>query len=289
MADGGTRVALVTGTSTGIGHATALRLARDGYQVHASVRTVESGADLLARATDESLDVRLVVLDVADDDSVRDGIAGVLATTGRIDVLVANAGIGSGSAVEETPIDVWREVLETNLLGAIRCAQAVLPGMRARGSGCLVAISSQAGRLALPTLGAYAASKWALEGVWETMALEVARSGVRCVLVEPGAIITATLTKGRPPAPVTAYAHTGAAFVSVILDDFAQGSPADVVADVVSQAIATDEPRLRWPCGQGAQRNLDARSRLTDEAWVALGAPTDDTELVAGFRRALGL
>jgi NAD(P)-dependent dehydrogenase (short-subunit alcohol dehydrogenase family) len=283
-------VALVTGTSTGIGHATALRLGRDGYVVHATVRTLESGADLAARAADEGLDVRLVVMDVADDASVRDAVAGVLATSGAVDVLVANAGVGSGSAVEETPIDVWREVLEINLLGAIRCAQAVLPGMRARGSGCLVAISSQAGRIALPSLGAYVASKWALEGVWETMAFEVARAGIRCVLVEPGAIITATLTKGRPPAvPVSAYAHSSGAFVSVILDDFGQGSQPDVVADAVAEAIATDDPRLRWPCGQGAARNLAARARLTDEQWIALGAPADDDELVAGFRRAMGL
>ncbi len=128
-------VALVTGTSTGIGQATALHLARQGFDVHAGLRTVESGAELLKSASAESLRVTPIMLDVNDDDSVRQGVRQVLDAAGGVDVLINNAGIGGGGAIEDVPLDFAKRLFETNYFGAIRMMRAVLPGMRARRAG----------------------------------------------------------------------------------------------------------------------------------------------------------
>ena len=134
-------VSLVTGRSTGIGTAIALRLAREGHTVHASVRTEASGAGLLEEAGE--LDLSLVIMDVDDDESVTTGIESVIEQSGRVDVLVNNAGIAGGlGAIEEIPVEVFESVFNTNLLGGVRCIQAVLPGMRERGEGAIVNITS---------------------------------------------------------------------------------------------------------------------------------------------------
>src|SRR5262249_46710089 len=135
-------VALVTGTSTGIGQATTLHLARQGFDVHAGLRTVESGAELLELARAQSLSVTPIILDVNHDHSVRHAVQGVLEAAGVIDVLVNNAGIAGGGAIEDVPLDFAKRVFETNYFGAIRTIQAVLPTMRARRAGAIVNVSS---------------------------------------------------------------------------------------------------------------------------------------------------
>ena len=167
-------VALVTGTSTGIGQATALHLARQGFDVHAGLRTVESGAELLKSASAESLRVTPIVLDVNDDDSVRQGVRQVLDAAGGVDVLVNNAGIGGGGAVEDVPLDFAKRLFETNYFGAIRMMRAVLPGMRARRVGAIVNVSSVAGRVAVAAHGHYCAAKHAL------VAASLVRHEIRC-------------------------------------------------------------------------------------------------------------
>ena len=177
--------AVVTGSSTGIGYAIALRLARDGHHVIATMRN-PSSSDIADVAKDEGLDLETKALDVCSDESVAALFGGIT----DVDILVNNAGISIGRAVEEASLDDFRQTMETNFFGTIRCTKAVLPKMRERMSGCIATVTSQAGRLAVPTLSPYAASKWALEAAMEALAAETAMFGMRVVLIEPGAILT---------------------------------------------------------------------------------------------------
>ena len=156
---------IVTGTSTGIGFAAAVALARAGHDVFATMRDPARSPELQALATKENLSITIVPLDVDSDASVSRGIAKIQEMRGRVDVLVNNAGIGQLGSVEEMPLDQFRQVMETNFFGALRCIQAVLPGMRARQSGRIINVTSVAGKLASAGQSAYCASKFALEAV----------------------------------------------------------------------------------------------------------------------------
>ena len=156
-------IALVTGTSSGIGLATAVTLARSGHTVIATMRNLDGAGGLRNIASAEKLPVTVTALNVDDDASVSHAVGNVLAENGRIDVLVNNAGVGGGGSVEEVPMAVFRQTTETNFFGALRCIKAVIPGMRERRHGCIVNVTSIAGRIAMAPLESYAASKWAFE------------------------------------------------------------------------------------------------------------------------------
>jgi NAD(P)-dependent dehydrogenase (short-subunit alcohol dehydrogenase family) len=163
-------IALVTGTSSGLGLATAVSLARAGHTVTATMRNLDGGADLRQIIAKEKLPITLTALDVDDDDSVHDAFAKVVAEHGWIDILVNNAGIpGAAGGVEEIPFNVFQQVMETNFFGALRCIKAVVPSMRERRKGTIVNITSLAGRIARASLAPYAASKWALEALSECL------------------------------------------------------------------------------------------------------------------------
>ena len=182
-----TTISVVTGANSGIGRATAIHLAAQGHVVFGTVRSLDKAGKLLAMATAAGVDINLVELDVASDESVRDGFADILrATDGIVDVLVNNAGVGGNAVVEECPPSVHLEVMNVNLCGAVRCLQQVLPGMRQRGHGTIINVTSVVGRLAALAQSPYVASKWALEGLSEELAQEVAPFGVRVVIIEPG-------------------------------------------------------------------------------------------------------
>ena len=270
---------LITGCSTGIGYATALRLARDGHDVIATMRTPDA-CDLGVIAKDEELSLELRALDVTDGAAVDALIQSVLAERGAVDVLVNNAGISVGGAVEEASLDAFASVMETNFFGALRCTKAVLPSMRERGSGTIVSVTSQGGRIAVPTLSTYSASKFALEAVMEILASEVASFGIRVAIIEPGAILTPIIGKDEPRDTDGPYATAHRRFMALAFHDFGRGSTPDVVADTIAEAISTESPKLRWPCGQGAQRNLDTRASMSDEDTIAMwNAPDDDSFL----------
>src|ERR1700679_296830 len=188
-------IAFVTGTSTGIGMATAISLARAGHTVYAGMRNPQRSAELHEAVARENLGIRTVAQDVDSDASARDAIGQALAEAGRIDVLVNNAGVGTMGSVEETSLSDFRSTMETNFFGALRCIQAVLPGMRERGSGCIVNVTSVAGRLAISPQAPYASSKWALEALSECLAEEVKNFGIRVAIVEPGVIATPIFEK----------------------------------------------------------------------------------------------
>jgi len=179
-------VALITGSSSGIGEATATTLAALGYRVFASGRTLENVEHLRGR----SPSVEIMEMDVADEDSVRRGVQRVLDAAGRIDVVVNNAGFAIFGAVEDLDREALRRQFEVNVFGAMSVCRAVLPGMRRRGSGCIVNVSSLAGRIAPPLLGAYCASKFALEALSDSLRVEARPFGIHVVVLEPGAIIT---------------------------------------------------------------------------------------------------
>ncbi len=202
-------IAVVTGSSTGIGLATAATLARAGHTVYATMRNPKTGGEeLRATAEHEHLPLRITALDVDSDESVKTTFGNIISEAGRIDVLVNNAGIGGGGAVEETPIAAFRATMETNFFGALRCIHAVVPGMRESRSGCIVNITSVAGRFSSAPQAAYASSKFALEALSECLAQEMKAFGVRVAIVEPGVIATPIFGKLQPPPGDSKYPHS---------------------------------------------------------------------------------
>src|SRR5208283_3177354 len=176
--------ALITGTSTGIGLATALNLGRAGHTVYATMRNPSRAPELAERASQEKLPIKISVMDVDSDSSVKTGIANIQKDAGQIDVLVNNAGVERNGSVEELPLADFRAVMETNYFGPLRCIQAVVPQMRQRKSGCIINVASVAGRIATSPLASYTASKFALEAVSEALAQEMKMFGVRVAIVE---------------------------------------------------------------------------------------------------------
>jgi len=283
-------VAVVTGANSGIGRATAIHFATQGFSVVGTVRDRDRATKLGAMAADRDVEVELVELDVADDDSVRRGFEEILDRAGRVDVLVNNAGIGGNGVVEETHPSDYLEVMNVNLCGAVRCTQAVLPGMRERGSGAIVNVTSVAGRVAALAQSPYVASKWALEGVSEGLAQELAPFGIRVVIVEPGVTKSAIFAKtidfphatGAYDAPYQRMFQMYAAGIPNATDPFD-------VAEVIHHAVTTDEPRLRYVTSWGADELIRGRERMTDADWVSLCAIPDDNTYYARFEQLFGL
>jgi NAD(P)-dependent dehydrogenase (short-subunit alcohol dehydrogenase family) len=272
------QTAIVTGSSTGIGFATGLRLAREGCRVYATVRSEASGAALIEAA--RTLPLSLLVLDVDDDTSVADGIASVIAAEGRIDILVNNAGIAIGDAIERTPLETFQAVMNTNMWGTLRCIQGVLPTMRDQRGGCIVNVTSIAGRVALPGQGAYSASKWAAEALSETLAAETAPFGIRVAIVEPGVVITPIFDKAaqRPLDTTSPYFKWTMRTGRLLLAGLVDPSTSDETADVIWRAITTDTPVLRHRVGRDAETVAVARSSITDEDWIAGLVVEDDAQ-----------
>jgi NAD(P)-dependent dehydrogenase (short-subunit alcohol dehydrogenase family) len=279
--------ALVTGTSSGIGLATAVALARSGHTVAATMRNLESGVEIRKIAAEERLPIHLSALDVDDDASVREAFAKVVAQHGPIDILVNNAGVPGGGAVEETPLEEFRRVMETNFFGALRCIKAVVAGMRERRRGTIVNVTSVAGRTATAPMASYAASKWALEALSECLAQEMRAHNVRVAIVEPGVIATAIFNKFSPLPPDSPYPHARriqALFAAAL----ANPTPPSVVADLIRDIVNGDSWRLRYPAGPDAAPGLKRRASKTDEQVIEEAAQSDD-EFVARIKRETGL
>ena len=189
-------VSVVTGANSGIGRATAIHLAQQGHTVYGTVRSIDKATKLRSMSADADVEIKLVELDVADDESVRAGFAEILGETdGVVDVLVNNAGIGGNAVAEECPPSTYLDVMNVNLCGAVRCLQQVLPGMRSRKNGAIVNITSIVGRIAALAQSPYVTSKWALEGLSEGLAQEVAPFGIRVSIIEPGVTKSAIFAK----------------------------------------------------------------------------------------------
>jgi NAD(P)-dependent dehydrogenase (short-subunit alcohol dehydrogenase family) len=239
------RSVLITGASAGIGWACAETLHAAGWAVTGASRrgTAPAGCSGL-------------VMDVDDDESVRAGVAGVLARHGRIDALVAAAGWGLAGAVEQCSVAEAKAQLETNFWGSVRVVQQVLPAMRASGAGRIVLVSSLGGLIAIPFQAFYTASKFALEGFGEALAYEVAPFGIQVTLVEPGNISTDFTGSRRTAAAATGPLY-GPAFtkaLGVMERDEANGAPAAAVATVVRRVLETPQPPRRVSVGKPSER-----------------------------------
>jgi NAD(P)-dependent dehydrogenase (short-subunit alcohol dehydrogenase family) len=275
---------VVTGTSTGIGQATALSLARAGHTVYATMRNPGAAGPLRELAGEHVANLRVHALDVDSDASVGACFSAIEAEA-TVDALVNNAGVGAGGAVEETPLSEFQRCMETNYFGLLRCTKAVLPGMRARGNGCIVNVSSIAGRFALAGHGPYAASKFAVEGLSEAMAQELAGTGVRVAVVEPGVVATPIFEKANPNPPPTHYPHRArmVAFFGASLEN--PVSPF-VVGDLIRDIIESGSQQLQYPVGPDAEPAIAFRESMTGEEWVQLGGLDAEgwaKEMEAGF------
>ena len=257
----------------------------------ASMRNPDRGGDPLRDAArSETLNLELLRIDVDDGESVERGVASVLDKAGQIDVLINNAGVGGGSAFEETSDDIWHALMETNFHGAVRMTRAALPGMRARQSGAIVQITSTGGRVAWPLTGAYAASKFALEAASESLAQEVCRFGIRVVIVEPGVILTPIFLKvQREPDPASPYVDFVLRFERFYRARLKDPAAPSLVAEVIEEALQADPPRLRWPVGWDAEAMIKGRQGMTDEEWIDFGLPLTDDEVASTFRKRLGV
>ncbi len=280
--------AVVTGSSTGIGEATAVSLARAGHTVYATMRNPQTGGEgLRTIAGKEELAFRFLPLDVDSDESVRSTFAAILKEAGGIDVLVNNAGIASMGAVEETPLSVFRGVMETNFFGALRCMQAVLPGMRARNAGNIVNVSSVAGRFSAAPQAAYSSSKFALEALSESLAQEVRAFNIHVSIVEPGVIATPIFGKGGEIPMVTPYPQARR-LMELFRASLENPVSPYVVGEKIREIVESGTWQLRHPVGPDAAGLLAWRNSMTDEQWVDSGAQTDE-EWVAAVRGTFGL
>lgn len=267
---------LVTGTSKGIGLITALTLARAGHTVFATMRNPARSPELAQQAAQEDLPITISAMDVDSDDSVKTAIADIYKSAGHIDVLVNNAGIERNGSIEDLPMDDFRATMETNYFGAVRCIKAVITQMRERRSGCIINVTSVAGRIATSPLGAYGASKHALEAVSDVLAQEMKAFNVRVAIVEPGIIDTpmAHEIEARRSATVYPQQRRMSAYFAAALKN---GTQPILVAEKIQSIIESETWQLRHPVGPDAEPMLASRRTTSDEDYVALHSLDDDT------------
>ncbi|MCP4224204.1 MAG: SDR family oxidoreductase [Actinomycetia bacterium] len=283
-------VALITGANSGLGRGAAVELAKKGWTVYGSMRSLDKGEKVAAMAAEAGVTVHPVVCDVTDTASVNAAVDEVTNVAGRIDVLVNNAGVGGNGVVEESSIEHYQAVMDVNLYGTIRCVQAVAPQMRERGDGCIINISSVAGLIAAISQSPYVASKWAVEGLSEGLAHELAPFGIRVAVIEPGIIKTAILAKNTDaPNATGAYAahyRRLFAFYAAGLRD--PGRPEEV-AEVIYAAATDESPQFRYTCGWGGPELSSRKPGVADRDWIDMGALTDDADYAARFQQLFGL
>jgi NAD(P)-dependent dehydrogenase (short-subunit alcohol dehydrogenase family) len=281
---------LITGANSGIGRASALRLADAGYRVFAAMRSTDKAEKLLTLAEQAGCQVRTVELDVTDAESVARGTAQVLEEAGGgIDVLVNNAGIGWNATVEDVDVEAAKVVFDTNFWGVIRCTQAVLPGMRERGSGHVVNVSSIAGRIAALAQTVYSSSKWALECLSENLAQEVVSFGIRVSVLEPGVTRTAILPKNVGHPEPTAYEPAYRRMLQFYSKGIEANVPADDVAETLLALLRDPKAPFRTSCAWGGAELAHGRTRVSDADWISLGSAADDDAYYDRFRELFGL
>jgi len=267
---------LITGTSKGIGLEAALAFGRAGHKVHATMRNPSQSPELAEKAAREKLPITVSTMDVDSDQSVSHAIAAIQKDHGSIDVLVNNAGVERSGSVEELPLADFRAVMETNYFGTIRCIQALAPHMRKRRSGCIINVSSVAGRITSAPLASYTASKWALEALSEALAGEMKTFNVHVAIVEPGIIDTAMARRIGDQPDDSPYRQR-ARFASLFEASLKNPAPPSLVAQKILEIAESGTWQLRHPVGPDAVPFLQWRSGMTDEEWVSLHASDDDT------------
>jgi len=266
---------LITGTSSGIGYQTAMVLARAGHSVCATMRNLERGAALRNAAEQEHLPISIIKMDVDSDESVDAATSSIRAEAGSIDVLVNNAGIERTGSIEGLSLDDFKATMETNYFGPLRTIRAWLPDMRQRQSGCIINITSVAGKISCSPLTPYSATKFALEALSEGLAQEVKPFNIRVAIVEPG-IIDTPMARNIENAPTDAAYPQVRRFGHMFEASLDNPTPPAIVAEKIREIIESGTFKLRHPVGPDAEAFLAWRASLNDEQWVEWGALPDD-------------
>ena len=269
------KTAIITGANRGIGLDTAIAFARTGYTVYATMRDPEKKSHALSEAKNaEDLPITIIELDVNSDASVNACFEQILSGESQIDVLVNNAGIERRGSVEECDIKVFEDVMNTNYLGPIRCIQQVMPRMRSQRHGCIINVTSVAGKIASSPLAPYTASKHAFEALSECLAQEVKPYNIRVAIVEPGIINTDMARDISVASGESIYPHMNrmAAMFTASLDT--PTSPT-LVADKILEVANSDSWELRHPVGPDAAPFLEWRAGMSDEEWIVRNSVSD--------------
>ncbi|WP_410654736.1 oxidoreductase [Amycolatopsis sp. lyj-112] len=261
------KVALVTGASSGIGESTALALQDAGYTVYGAARRVDRMAGLAERG------VKILKMDVTDDASMVAGIEQIIGESGRIDVLVNNAGYGSYGAFEDVPLSEGKYQFEVNVFGLARLVQLTTPHMREQGSGKIVNISSIGGKIYEPLGGWYHSTKFAVEGLSDSLRLELKPFGIDVVVIQPGGIKTEwggiAVENLLKTSGDTAYGPQAKALAK-LFEQAVRGSEPKVIADEIVKAVRARRPKTRYAAGFGAKPILFVRRILPDRAFDAM-------------------
>lgn len=264
------KVAFVTGSSSGIGLESVLLLARNGYITYATMRSPEKDTSIKTAVQKEGLPIRVVQLDVTDDNSVKNAVDHIISEASRIDVLVNNAGYGLGGALEDLSMEEIKFQYETNLFGLIRVIQAVLPTMRKQRSGRILNLSSGAGIFGYPGGSAYVSTKFAVEGLSESIAYELEPFGIKVILIEPGFIRTnftnAMVVAKKAQDPTSPYSGLMQKIMASASELAKNASDAELVANIIFDAASNPNPRLRYLVGKDV------------ESWVAGKKNMDELE-----------
>ena len=261
------KIAVVTGTSTGIGFETALALAREGYYTYATMRDTTKSQKIKELGQKENLKINVLKLDVDDENSVKTAIQKILDEKQRIDVLVNNAGWGLGGCVEAVSVDEFKAQFDTNFFSIIRLIQEVGPAMRKQGSGTIVNVSSVVGRIGFPASPAYISSKFALEGLSESLRFELAPFGIDVVIIEPGVIKTnfmKNMKMAEKYGPESVYMDITDKVVSGVKMMCEMGTDPKEVADAIIKATKDENPLPRYIVGNDASMFLEAKKNKTD-------------------------
>ncbi|SED36477.1 Short-chain dehydrogenase [Streptomyces sp. 3213] len=264
-----TKVALVTGASSGIGEATALKLREAGYTVYGAARRVQRMQHLTKQG------IQLLAMDVTDDTSMRDGVEKIIADNGRLDVLINNAGYGSYGAVEDVPLQEAREQFEVNVFGAARLTQLVLPHMRAQRSGTIVNITSMGGRMYTSLGGWYHATKFALEALSDCLRMELKPFGIDVVVIEPGGVKSEwggiAAQKVRAVSGTGPYAPQGNAVAESLTSEATERrmSSPDLIAKTIVKSVRARRPKTRYAVGFGAKPMIFLHNTLPNRTFDA--------------------
>lgn len=243
-------------------------LARNGFYTHASARSINKSASLQSTGDTERLPLKLIQLDVTDDSSVKAAVEQIVSEKGRIDVLVNNAGYGLFGAFEDLSVDEIKAQFETNFFGVIRVTQHVLPIMRndLSGGGIIVNVSSVNGHVPFPVISAYVATKFALEGLSESIAYEIEPFGIKVILIEPGAIgsgfMKGSIMSNRALDPKSAYFEFVRKVRSKISSDHENATQPEEVAKTILQAVLSEKPEFRYVVGSDAVTLMQARKNM---------------------------
>jgi short-subunit dehydrogenase len=265
------KVAIVTGSSSGIGFETSLTLARNGFYTYATMRKLEEekSKPLTEVAKSENLELQVIGLDVDNDKSVTDAIDTIVYERKRVDVLINNAGYALGGPLEDSSMDEIKAQFETNFFGAVRATKAVLPVMRKQGAGKIVNITSMGGRISIPLSSSYHGSKFALEGLSESIQYELEPFGIKVILIEPGAVgsnfwknikIAKSLSDSNSP-----YSQFGNKILKAFEVMEQNVISPSVVARTILDAVTSDNPQLRYVVGEDAAKTIEARKNMPDK------------------------